>query len=218
MKGCEFSSAFSANAFVNPGVKFTPEPIVKEKIILYPTLDTILPVSIEKPLPLNPPCTPKQSSTAKNRNIWNLKSNKSRHKYILGRDTPDKSVLTGWVIPFKDGRVFQHAPAYQEFINRFKNTNLYLSIQWIIQSMEKFLQKYGIQYADIFCHAIIYLGQQPLVWPLKKDDLILCIANPDEIIEKMNDPSLKFKNKSYAEVVAAVVIQRMFRTWLKRYL
>ena len=26
MKGCEFSSAFSANAFVNPGVKFTPEP------------------------------------------------------------------------------------------------------------------------------------------------------------------------------------------------
>jgi hypothetical protein len=82
--------------------------------------------------------------------------------------------------------------------------------------MENLLQRFGIQYADVFCDRIIALAQQPLVWPLSKDSLTVCIANPDEIIEKMNDPRLKFKNSLIRKDLAASLIQRAVRTFLKR--
>jgi len=192
------------------------EPLVRVPSLLFPPLDNVQPEIEEKPLPRNPRSTPKQSRIAKSRNLWNSERNNQRHSFVLGRDTPSDQVLEGWVIPFKDGVVFKHAPAYQEFYSRFKNAGISLCIEWIIQSMENLLQRFGIQYADVFCDRIIALAQQPLVWPLSKDSLTVCIANPDEIIEKMNDPRLKFKNSLIRKDLAASLIQRAVRTFLKR--
>lgn len=201
---------------IYPGVKLVMEPIVKQKSILFPSLDSVSLSPMEKTIPPNPCSTPKLSNPSKIRNLWN--SGKTQGKrYILGRDTPLNQVLTGWIIPFKDGVVFKHAQAYLEFNRRYKNTNLFLCIEWIIQNIENLLQNYGIQYADIFCEKIIALAQQPLVWPLLKEDLILCVANPDEIIEKMKDPALKFRNSAYSQQIAATLIQKAVRTWLKRF-
>lgn len=198
------------------GFKLAFEPLDREQSLLFPPLDNFEAEVEEKPLPRNPQSTPKESRIAKNRNLWNTERNNQRHRFVLGRDTPSNQVLEGWIIPFKDGVVFKHAPAYQEFHKRFKNSSINLCLEWIIRSMENLLQSFGIQYADVFCNSIIALAQQPLVWPLLKDNLIACIANPDEIIEKMNDPVLKFKNTSFRRDIAASLIQRAFRTYLKR--
>jgi hypothetical protein len=214
-KNYKSSHPFSQGDHNVTGFKLVVEPVVRQLSMLFPPLDEVMSEQAEKSIPLKPTCTPKESVNAKNRNLWNTKI--KRHTFILGKDTPTQKVLVGWVIPFKDGVVFKHAPAYREFLKRFKNSNLNLCIEWIIQNIEKLLQTFEIQYADVFCDKILALAQQPLVWPLLKDSLMMCIANPDEVIEKMNDPALKFKSRSNSREIAARVIQRAFRAFSTRY-
>ena len=174
-----FASLLAGNVYHT--TKLEHQSIVKQKSILFPPLDEIEPIYSEKHLPSNPCPTPNESKGAKIRNFWNEKTT-SKHKYLLGRDTPEQQVLLGWILPFKDGKIFKHSPGYEDFYKRFKDSSIYLSLNWIIQNIEGLLQHYGIQYADVFCVKIIQLAKSSFVWPLRKDDLILCIANPNEVI------------------------------------
>ena len=86
-----------------------------------------------------------------------------------------------WTLPFKEGSLFRHATAYQEFEKKYKHAEYWLAIEWIISKIESFLTGYGIAYTDVSCAKLVKLSRDSLVWPIRKDQILSCMADPDEV-------------------------------------
>ena len=164
----------------------------------------------DKDPPQNPCPTPVEHFE---KNLWNSYKLKIKHRIIQGTDEPEFKASAGWVLPFKDGFVLKEAPVYADFVARVKENECWLAMEWILGQVERFMQDYGINYADVNCDKLLLLCREPLVWPLRRTTILMCMANPDEIFEIMHHSDKRFDMAGLA--CAALVIQKSVRRWLR---
>ncbi|KNC96193.1 uncharacterized protein SPPG_08347 [Spizellomyces punctatus DAOM BR117] len=147
-----------------------------------------------------------------------------KEAYPTTEPRPSKVSLVPATLPLPDplneihfvihkGRTMQRTPAYERFI-RILTLDI-RTVEMVIEKLESLCQEFHVLWAEVGAKNLCDLAGRPVIWPIKKEDLLKSFVNRQEVESLLRKPGQRYRGRN-GEAAAITKLQSWWRSILCR--